>query len=391
MSTRAPTGIQYSIPVPVGSIGNGLIAKHELECISRHFQLQALFAPSPSGHCSVQHTVTAPHIPLIGRTMLGKRINWIMGAWAFDRAVSRHILPGALVHGWALFSERSLMRARALGCRTIVERGALPARLLARLLDEEYELLGLKEKHFLCSPWFLARAKREYELADVILCPSKLVVNAFAEEGYGAKTSLCPLGVDTERFHPIQTSPDKNSSTTVLYVGSIEPLKGVHYLVRAFADLQSTNTRLVLVGHGSTSYLRILRAIHDSFEHLPFMDHEKLAPFMRRATVCVVPSIQDGFALTTLEALASGLPVIVSDMVGARDLVSNGNNGFVVPTRSAANIRERLEYILGDPQRAFVMGQAARETALDFSWPKFIERLAGCYRAALSLRNDHEL
>jgi alpha-maltose-1-phosphate synthase len=92
------------------------------------------------------------------------------------------------------------------------------------------------------------------------------------------------------------------------------------------------------------------------------------APTYAEASVCVVPSVEDGFAYVVLEALASGCPVIVSDQVGGKDAVVEGENGFIVPARDAAAIRERLVALCASPAERARMASAARESAERYSF-----------------------
>ena len=96
---------------------------------------------------------------------------------------------------------------------------------------------------------------------------------------------------------------------------------------------------------------------------------------LRGASVLVLPSVQDGFGLVVLEAMAAGLPVIVSDHVGAKDCVREGVDGFVVPVRDADAIAERLRWLRADRSRQRRMGLNAREQALRYTWDAYRQRL----------------
>jgi glycosyltransferase involved in cell wall biosynthesis len=91
------------------------------------------------------------------------------------------------------------------------------------------------------------------------------------------------------------------------------------------------------------------------------------APTFASASVCVVPSIEDGFAYVVLEALASGCPVIVSRNVGGQDAVQDGENGFLIPVRDADSIRDRLLTLHASPRLLNSMSLAARASAEAYS------------------------
>ena len=97
---------------------------------------------------------------------------------------------------------------------------------------------------------------------------------------------------------------------------------------------------------------------------------------MAGASVLVLPSIQDGFGLVVLEAMASGLPVIVSDHVGAKDCVREGVDGFIVPVRDIEALADRLLWLHDHPSQRDAMGARARERAMGYSWEAYRYRLA---------------
>jgi glycosyltransferase involved in cell wall biosynthesis len=116
--------------------------------------------------------------------------------------------------------------------------------------------------------------------------------------------------------------------------------------------------RLVLHGGGSAWGERLVRSLvtRDDVE----LRRGPAERTLREASVCVVPSIEDGFCLVVMEAMASGTPVIVSDQVGAKDLVTDGVDGFVVPAGDPHAIAERLISLRAAPDLIAKMGLAAR-------------------------------
>jgi glycosyltransferase involved in cell wall biosynthesis len=120
------------------------------------------------------------------------------------------------------------------------------------------------------------------------------------------------------------------------------------------------------------------------FETLP---HGRVLDVMMESDVLVLPSLGEGFGLVVTEALACGVPVIVTANVGASDLVRDGREGFVVPVRSADAIAERLKTLDGDRELLAAMSRQAQETAARQSWESYrakfadtLEAVAGCQR-----------
>jgi glycosyltransferase involved in cell wall biosynthesis len=152
----------------------------------------------------------------------------------------------------------------------------------------------------------------------------------------------------------------------VSYVGMIEPWKGVQYLLRAWAKLGLADAELFLWGGSGSRAMTRLIARHQA--RSPGIH---VAPVAMRevgygavygsSSVLVHPSLSDGFAYAVVEAMASGIPVIVTDSTGAADLVVDGESGFVIPAGDPDAIAERLAYLAARPALLPEMGRRARD------------------------------
>jgi glycosyltransferase involved in cell wall biosynthesis len=209
---------------------------------------------------------------------------------------------------------------------------------------------------------------RECDEADTILVGSSFVRDSFVSEGYPAeRIRIIHYGVDLERFRPAPAPrPAEAGHMKVLYVGQIGQRKGVGYLLEAFRAMRRPGASLTLVGDmlpGAECY----QPYRDCFEHVPNKPNAQMPDEFRSADVFVLPSLVEGMPLVVLEAMACGLPVIVTPN-GARDIVRDGIDGFVVPVADADALREKLEFLLDQPQARQCMGRAAREQAQRLSW-----------------------
>ena len=147
--------------------------------------------------------------------------------------------------------------------------------------------------------------------------------------------------------------------------------KGLVYLLEAIRLLDPSKFELTLVGPllGKGEGLRKYEGL---FRHISGVRPQDMPDFYRQADVAVLPSLVEGSALVVLEAMASGLPVIVTPNAGA-DSVRDGIDGFVVPIRSPWRIAERLQWLADNPAARVQMGRAARECALRYDWSVFHE------------------
>jgi D-inositol-3-phosphate glycosyltransferase len=226
---------------------------------------------------------------------------------------------------------------------------------------------------------------------------------------YGAdldKVSIIPPGVDLERFTPIDKKEAKThvgipcGDKNILFVGRIEPLKGIDTMLQAMALIQKRypeavkNTCMAIVGGDPWSddldeemaRLQDLRQeldIHDLVTFLGSKDQDILPNYYAAAEVVVMPSHYESFGMVALEAMAMGTPVIASEVGGLAFLVKDGRNGFHVPSRDPEALAERIYTLIADPNCRDSLGQQARAYAQQFAWPIIVERMMGVYADVL--------
>jgi D-inositol-3-phosphate glycosyltransferase len=220
--------------------------------------------------------------------------------------------------------------------------------------------------------------------ADRVICATEQERD-FVRQLYAAdptKLAVIPLGVDLDRFRPA----DKDSARAalglkderiILFVGRIEPLKGVDILINAAAMLESDVDCSVLIVGGdesSTAQLKTLRdlARERGIEHrVAFagaVDHDKLPLYYNAADVCVVPSHYESFGLVAVEAMASGVPVIASRVGGLAGTVKDGETGYLVPWLCPEPFAERIEMLLENESLRRNLGGAARDAVGRYRW-----------------------
>jgi starch synthase len=166
----------------------------------------------------------------------------------------------------------------------------------------------------------------------------------------------------------------------VLFVGALTQLKGMKYLLDAIDQLGS-QVELTLVGRRMNPNPRVDAACNKWrwFKSLP---HSEVLGVMEQSDVLVLPSLAEGCALVVLEALACGLPVIVTPNTGSNEFVHEGCEGFIVPIRQADAIAERLNTLGRDRDLLAYMSRNAHATAAEKSWMGYRENWADAVRAA---------
>ncbi len=216
---------------------------------------------------------------------------------------------------------------------------------------------------------------------------------------YGAaaeRISVIPCGVNLDLFQPVEQAEARRAlalrddDRILLFVGRIEPLKGIDILLGAAAELAMEHDCSVLViggdsgaQQGEIAYLRNLAARLGIAERVSFLgavDHERLPLYYSAADVCVVPSFYESFGLVALEAMACGTPVVASRVGGLAGTVRDGETGYLIPWRCPEPFAERIELLLGNEELRRAFGRTARETVERFRWANVAESVIGVYR-----------
>lgn len=207
---------------------------------------------------------------------------------------------------------------------------------------------------------WIARNTREALLADRVVVPSEYVRDTMVENGRDPATiDLLPFPIDVVRFTPA-AAPRGDGKLRALFVGQIGLRKGVKYILEAALRLARADIEIVLVG-GIVDGSDWLKRYDGLYRHIANVPYAEMPDIFRAADVFVFPSLHEGSAMAVNEALASGLPVIVTPNAGA--IARDGVEGFIVPLRDAATIADRLTRLADDAALRRRMGLAARARA----------------------------
>jgi len=278
-------------------------------------------------------------------------------------------------------------------------------------------VVGHKLKHELGLPLVttfhtLARVKAELGDAEpgerivaeahVVACSDVLIANAEEErrqlvELYGAdedRIEIVAPGVDRAFFSPGPAAGAREAigyagGPLLLFVGRIQPLKGVDIAVRALAEVDDPGATLMIVGGASGSdgdeeVSRVRQLISDldldgRVEFVAPQPHYALSTYYRAADVLVMPSRSESFGLVALEAAACGIPVVAAAVGGLRTLVRDGVTGYLIEDRDPAQYASAINRILGDPVHQAALGAAASTRAGRYPWSGLASRLRRIY------------
>jgi glycosyltransferase involved in cell wall biosynthesis len=225
----------------------------------------------------------------------------------------------------------------------------------------------------------LSRKTQELELAELVVCPSRFVLESLPPEACAQKQCLIvPFGSpDVD----LRNDASKSSGRLrVLFAGALTQRKGLADLFEAMKLVNSKQIELVVMG----SLLRPLSWYRDRFADFvyePPRPHGEVLRLMQSCHVFVLPSIVEGRALVQQEAMACRLPVIATKNAGADDAVVDGKTGFLVPIRSPEAIAEKIGWCASNRSLLDGMGIAARTRASQFTWRAYGETLVAAVRA----------
>ncbi len=304
-----------------------------------------------------------------------------------DRIISKNLTECDLFIGWPQISLQSIRAMKSKGSRVMLEHQMSHIQKWTQIIDEEYDIWRKFTKGFYSrfSKGIIEQMIREYEEADFINVLSTYAKKSFIENGVTSdKIIVTPFGVDTERFHPKSLFKKQNEKIRILYVGRIELLKGVQYLLEAFIKLKRRDIELYLVGPILPEMMPLLERYDDQrIKPLGSASHDELLFYYQNCDIFVFPSINDAFGLVVLEAMACGLPVITTENSCAYDVVTDGINGFVIPIRNPEAIREKLDFLLECEENRTRMAAEARKTVEQkFSLLEYEKRyLIACEKA----------
>lgn len=220
--------------------------------------------------------------------------------------------------------------------------------------------------------WKLERKDQEIALADHIFVPSSMVRQSLLQARVAPeRISVIPYGAPVDYFRP---QPQHDTKFRALFVGRVGPRKGVHYLLKAWKNLQLSDAELKLVGVNEFPE-GWLEAYQDHIHYLPSVPHASLRQHYCSASVFVLPSLVEGLSLVQLEAMACGVPIITTPNAGGAEIITDGVEGFIVPIRDADALQEKLEWCYQNPEKLASMGVAARSRAERLTWKNYRQRL----------------
>jgi glycosyltransferase involved in cell wall biosynthesis len=267
------------------------------------------------------------------------RLHPLLDHWA-----KRFLHPGDHIISSYGYANESFRWVRARGGKTFLDGGNSHPENFWEILSEEH-------RRWKCPTPPIGRHHYERSMAmmehvDYVLSPSSFVTRSFLERGFKPEQILKNVyPVDLSCFSPARELRPATRPLTLIATGSLSLRKGTPYLLEAFRLVRAKipDARLLLIESVQDSARPIMAKNSDlPIEWSPSLSHPQLAERLRGADIFLLPSLEDGFARTVTEALACGLPAIITPNTGASDLIQSGVNGEVVPIRDPQAIADAV-------------------------------------------------
>lgn len=252
------------------------------------------------------------------------------------------------------------------------------------------------------APAFLSRFSPDVYLAKRVAYTTVLNPNIkriFEDAGVDCeKVVHIPNGVDIEGFSHISSNDLANVRETyqldnrpiIFFVGTVMPRKGVVQLIRAFAAVatnRNDDVQLVIAGESDLdeSYTQRVRSlinelgIEDAVTFTGFLTDDHLVPLYGLSDIFVLPSFEEGFGMVVSEAMATGTPVVASDINGIRQQIEDGQTGFLVEPGNVEELAEALLNLLNDETMRETMAERSQRKANQFSWESVTDQYVDVY------------
>jgi glycosyltransferase involved in cell wall biosynthesis len=216
-----------------------------------------------------------------------------------------------------------------------------------------------------------------YGQLDTVFVNSEEYRQSWIKRGFdSAKLKIFPRGLDTDLFHPARRDPSFfakfgacDSEVRLLYVGRVSREKDLDFLATAYRRLRDEGlpVQLLVVGHGPYSE-EFARSVPEA-SFTGYLTGKELAAAYASADIFVFPSTTDTFGNVIIEAQASGVAAVVSDSGGPKELVQHNENGLITKSHDLDDFARAIRELVVDPARRKRMGNRARQSVLDRTWP----------------------
>ncbi|HEY0430162.1 MAG TPA: glycosyltransferase family 4 protein [Pyrinomonadaceae bacterium] len=307
----------------------------------------------------------------------------------FDKTVAGQLNGERAIYGYEHAAKETFKSQKRRGGLCIYDMPICHHAKSAALLKQEAEQYPetqtpIDARLKRVAPRVNARKDEELRLADLVITPSVFVKESLLEQGVAdSNVRVIPFGAP-----PVATveAKQKRRSTIFLSAGSQSVRKGTHYLLEAWRKLNpGANVELWLIGKMSLPS-GLLNNLPGKVVISPSVPRHELFRIYQQASMLMLPSLCEGFALVITEAMANGLPVITTANSGALGFLTHGKDGFIVPTGESDCLAETMQWAIDNPEGVAEMSANALLRVANWQWSDYRAQLANEVSSFLAQR-----
>jgi len=317
--------------------------------------------------------------------------------WCFDAFAGLHRLDSKVLWAFCPMNTRLIKQAKRKNIPVVLDIAIGHQRLYQQIMREENKKQGLPFNEKLIEYW-VRKYEWEYQNADWLTVGSGFVKKTLAERGIPEERIIVNnYGVDGAHWGACHAKRKELQTQTgnlpakrpmrFAYIAGITSRKGLHYLVEAWRKAEMKNAELVIGGGSREAVVKLCGALPESVISAGKLTHGQLRELYSTVDVYVLPSMLEGLARSGVEAMAAGLPLLVTEESGLTDFCQHGKQGWVVPSRDVDALVERLRWCEEHPEDVARAGDEAFEIGKRQTFEAYGDR---CAKIVIALRDGKD-
>ena len=310
-------------------------------------------------------------------------LNWFLKRNFENYALSK-VTDEKILHVWPDCSDKIANYCKKNSIITICEASSAHPIYKKKIVDNEFKKFKLKPETF--SDKVFTDQIKFYKKADYFMAPSNFVINSLLKNKVNKKKVLyAPFGVDT-KFFSRKVLNRTSKKLKIVSVGDFDIRKGSYYLLKAFNKINDKNLELHFIGSVNQNLKKICKKElkDDRVKLLGAMSKINLRNRLKDYDIFCLASLEEGMAISMLEAMSMSLVPICSENTGARDVIKHGYDGFVFKIRDVKDIRKKILFLRNNPEKLKKMSTRIRKKICQkFTNKKYQEKIISNYKKIL--------
>ena len=261
----------------------------------------------------------------------------------------------------------SFKKAKELGYTTILHAAEMNATENIKILNNLY---GKSKKPSIWDSSLLERSCQTYKYVDYVIAHSEESVKSYIRDGFDERNVfITPMGFDSNIISKKEVYSSEGK-TKFLYVGNVTKMKGVHLILDAWDKINSSKAELHICGSIYEDMEILIDKYISEYPNIYFHGYVNPSDWFKKCDIFIFPSLSEGFSRVVVEAAASGIAVVVSEVSTDTRLFDEGENGFVIKA-SSSEISSKINFLIGEFAMIKKIGMRSAEDFSSLTWASF--------------------